>query len=123
VASDSTAEFFDQLRSRGREPLLRNASGSARFELTDGARTQRWLLTIDKGEIDVSRRNAAADCIIRADKASFDRAVVGKLNLLAAALRGEIAVGGDPRLLVVLQRLFPRPSTRKRKRRRSRSAG
>jgi putative sterol carrier protein len=47
--------------------------------------------------------------VLRADKASFDRVIAGELNLMAAVLRGEVTVEGDPRLVVRLQRLFPRP--------------
>lgn len=114
--SDSIAEFFAELGRRGHEPLLEKAKGSARFDIADGKRTERWLLTIDKGDLAVSRRNIVADCILRADRSSFERAVAGELNLMAAVLRGEVAVGGDPRLLVLLRRLFPRPSRRRRSR-------
>lgn len=114
--SDSIAEFFTELGNRGHEPLLERASGSARFDVADGKRTERWLLTIDRGDLRVSRRNAAADCVLRVDRPSFERAVNGELNLMAAALRGAFALGGDPRFLVLLQRLFPRPSRRRRRR-------
>lgn len=117
--SDTIAEFFAELGRRGHEPLLEKARGSARFDIADGRRTERWLVTIDKGDIRVSRRNAAADCILRVDRSSFERAVAGKLNLMAAVLRGEVAVGGDARLLVLLRRLFPKPL----RRRRARTAG
>lgn len=109
MRSDSTAEFFGGLGGRGYEPLLAKVTGSARFDVVAGARTEHWLVAIDKGEIHVSRGNAAADSILRAKKASFDRIAVGELNLMAAVLRGEVVVEGDPRLLVRLQRLFPRP--------------
>jgi SCP-2 sterol transfer family len=109
VTTDSTAEFFGELGSRGHEPLLGKVTGSARFDVVAGERTERWLVTIDKGDIRVSRRNAAADAVLRVDKASFDQVVAGELNWMAAVLRGEVAVQGDPRLLVLLQRLFPRP--------------
>ena len=113
--SDAIAEFFAELDRRGHEPLLENARGSARFDVTDGKQTDRWLLTIEKGDLAVSRKNAAADCVVRVDRAAFERAVKGKFNLMAAALRGEFTIGGDPRLLVLLQRLFPRPSRRRRR--------
>jgi putative sterol carrier protein len=109
----TVAGFFDQLGSRGHEPLLEQATGSARFDVVDRKRTERWLLTIDKGDIRVSRKNAAADCVIRSDKATFDRAVAGELNFMAAVLRGEVTIKGDPTLLVLLQRIFPRPSGRR----------
>jgi putative sterol carrier protein len=114
--SDSIAEFFAELGRRGHEPLLEKARGSARFDVVDGRRAERWLVTIDKGDLRVSRRNAAADCILRADRSSFERAVAGELNLMAAVLRGEVAVGGDARLLVLLRRLFPKPLGRRRSR-------
>ena len=104
-----TAKFFDELAGRGHEPLLGKVTGSARFDMVAGRQTERWLLAIDKGDIRVSRGNAPADSVLRANKASFDRIVAGQLNLMAAVLRGELAVEGDPRLLVRLQRLFPRP--------------
>jgi alkyl sulfatase BDS1-like metallo-beta-lactamase superfamily hydrolase len=105
----SISGFFDELASRGHEPLLWKVTGSARFDVVAGQRTEHWLVTIDKGDIRVSRGNAAAGSVLRADKASFDRIVAGELNLMAAVLRGEVAVEGDPRLVVRLQRLFPRP--------------
>jgi putative sterol carrier protein len=33
----------------------------------------------------------------------------GKVNAFAAVLRGAIKIEGDPRLLVLFQRLFPGP--------------
>ena len=108
-ATRSADEFFDELAQHEYQPLLEKASGAARFEVVDGKQTQRWLVQIDKGHIRVSRRNARADTTVRAPRASFERAAAGHLNLMAAVLRGEIAVSGDPRMLVGLQRLFPRP--------------
>jgi putative sterol carrier protein len=107
-ARRSTDEFFDELARREHEPLLDKAKGAARFEVVDGKQTERWLVTIDKGHIGVSRRNAHADTVVRASKESFERAAAGRLNLMAAVLRGEVGVSGDPRMLVMLQRLFPR---------------
>jgi putative sterol carrier protein len=117
--SDSIADFFAELGRRGHEPLLEKARGSARFDIADGRRTERWLVTIDKGDLRVSRRNARADCILRVDRPTFERAAAGKLNIMAAVLRGAVIVGGDPRLLVLLRRLFVKPS----RQRRSRTAG
>jgi putative sterol carrier protein len=111
--SDSIAEFFAELGRRGHEPLLEKARGSARFDVADGRRTERWLVTIDKGDLRVSRRNAAADCILRVERSSFERAVAGKLNLMAAVLRGEVGISGDERLIVLLRRLFLKPPQRR----------
>jgi putative sterol carrier protein len=107
--TDATDEFFDELGRRGYEPLLRKAKGSVRFDLVHGEQIDRRRVTIDKGNLTVSRKNAAADCVIRADKAFFERVAAGEVNPMAAVLRGELDVGGDLRLVVLIQRLFPGP--------------
>jgi putative sterol carrier protein len=107
TATDPTARFFEELAARGEEPLLRKASGSTRFDLVDGKRTLHWLIRVDRGKITVSQKNASADCIIRAQKAVFDKVASGSVNAVAAVLRGDMGVEGDWRLLVRMQRLFP----------------
>ena len=93
MRSDLTAGYFNSCAA-GHEPF-RNVTGSARFDVVAGQRTERWLVTIDKGDMRVSRGERAAGSVLRADKASFDRVVAGELNLMAAVLRGEVAVEGD----------------------------
>jgi putative sterol carrier protein len=117
--TDATAEFFAQLGKRGREPLVKNATGTLRVELAHGKRTERWLVALDKGEITVSRRNAAADSVVRTTKALFDRMVTGEANAMAATLRGEIDGEGDLALILLFQRLLPGPPAKRRKRRRA----
>ena len=58
MTADPTVDFFAALKSRGQEPLLRKASGTLRFDIADGKRTERWLVELKKGDIAVSRRNA-----------------------------------------------------------------
>jgi putative sterol carrier protein len=111
-ANDPTERFFAEVASRGHEPLLRKASGSTRFDIVDGRRTHRWLLTVDQGDVSVTRGNGGATCVVRVDKAVFDRIASGRLNAVAAVLRGDLAVEGDWRLLVRVQRLFPGPRRR-----------
>ena len=113
--TDPTGAFFDALAARGRVPLLDNAKGTARFDIVSGRKTDRWLVAIDNGKVAVSRRNDSADCVIRADKALFEQLAAGRKNAVAAVLRGDLAVDGDWRLLVRIQRLFPgRAPTRRR---------
>jgi putative sterol carrier protein len=111
----SSAEFFDELARRGHEPLLKRVRGTVRFDLVDGKKTERWLVTVDRGDIAVSRRNVGADCVLRTDRAVFEGMASGKLNAFAAVLRGEMVFAGDPRLMVALQRLLPAPPSRKRR--------
>lgn len=114
--ADPTTEFFDELSQRGHEELLRKASGSVRFEIAGRTKTERWFLEIEKGRLAVSHKNARADCVLRADRAIFDRVAAGELNAVAAVMRGDLAVDGDWRLVVLVQRLFPGQHERKRRR-------
>ena len=85
VMADATAEFFDALGSRGHEPLLERATGTMRFDLRDGKKIDRWLISVVKGDIVVSRRNARADAVLSTDKAFFERIAQGR----------DQCVGGD----------------------------
>jgi putative sterol carrier protein len=111
---DATTEFFNELGTRGHEPLLENATGALRFDLANGKRKTRWLVTISKGDVTVSHANGKADCVTRVKQALFDQIVTGEENAMAAVLRGEIAIEGKPQLLVLFQRLFPGPQDSKK---------
>ena len=114
--TDSTAEFFQELGRRGHEPLLEKATGIVRFDLVDGRRTERWLVTLDRGDVSVSRKNAAADCIVRGDRSVLEAMATGEANAMAAYLRGELTLEGDPELLVLFQRVLPGPPKRRLRR-------
>jgi putative sterol carrier protein len=107
--ADATAEFFEGLSTRGSEPLLGKTKATVRFDIADDGRTDQWLVGINDGALDVSHAAGDADCVISADKASFDKVASGRTNAMAALLRGSINVEGDPRLIVRVQRLFPAP--------------
>jgi putative sterol carrier protein len=115
---DPTAEFFEELRARGHEPRLRQATGTIRFELTRGKTVDRWLVSVKKGDVTVAHRGGNADAIFRADRAFFDQLASGELNGVAAILRGELVAEGSWKLLVLFQRLFPgkAPSPKKQPR-------
>jgi putative sterol carrier protein len=107
--SDATADFFADLKRRGHEPSLARTSGTVRFELEDGGSTERWLVSIDHGDLGVSRRSGPADCSVRTQKAVFDRLATGELNAVTALLRGAVSAEGNWELLVLFQRLLTGP--------------
>ena len=70
---DPVERFFADLAAREHEPLLRKARGSTRFDVVDGGRTRRWLVTVDDGDITVRKGNGEATCAIRVEKPVLDR--------------------------------------------------
>lgn len=120
--TDATKTFFVRLGDRGHEPLLRSVRGTLRFDLKDRERTDHWTVSADKGNVAISRENLAADCVVRTDKTLFDGMAEGRVNLMAAVLRGAVVPEGDLELLVLFQRLFPGPP-RSRQRPRASDAG
>src|SRR6266566_4715649 len=115
MSGATAALFFGELAERGHDPLLENTKGTLRLELADGKRVDRWFLEVDNGNVAVSRKNAKADCTVRAKKELFDGIAGGEVNATAAVLRGALTIDGDVELLVRLQRLFPGPPTRRRR--------
>ena len=91
--------------------------GSVRFEVLDGRRTRRWLVTFDRGQVSVEPASAdsEASCLIRAERPVFEGLAAGRLNAVTALLRGDLVADGDWRLLVRLQRLFPGSAKTRRK--------
>ena len=102
----TTTEFFEQLAEREHEPLLEKVNGTLRFDLKDNGKTARWRVAIKKGDIAVSRTNEAADCVVRTDRATFEKIVAGKTHPFTAMLRGTVGIEGDSELIVLFQRVF-----------------
>jgi putative sterol carrier protein len=121
--AEATTEFFEELEQRDFEPLLEKATGRIGVELVNGKKTSRWLVSIDKGKIDVSHKSGRPDCTVRTTEELFDELVRGEANAMAAVLRGEITVEGDPELLMLFQRVFVGPSKRAPSRRRASAGG
>ncbi len=109
--ADPTTDFFEGLSRRGHEPLLEKVTGTVRFDITHGKRTEHRLVAIKKGDVQVSTDNGSADCVIGADRTLLNAIVQGEVNGVAALLRGTLAVEGDPQLLTVFQRIFPGPKS------------
>ncbi len=119
--SDAIAEFLDTLVRADRVQLLEGVSGALRVELETGGDTERRLIVIDGGAVSQSRRRGTADCTIRMDRELFEGMVTGRVNAMAALLRGQVGVEGDPNLLLQFQRLFPSPPRPEVKAKRTRS--
>jgi putative sterol carrier protein len=106
TVTDPTSDFFGNLETHG-APLLANVEASIRIDLDQGKTTQHRLLTIDRGKVSVSQKNAKADAVLHTDKEMFDRLVQGEVNPIASFLRGLWRAEGNPELVVLFQGLFP----------------
>jgi hypothetical protein len=111
TAIDRREEFFAALAAVP-HPFLNDVEATIRIDVSENGSSQHWHLTIDHGQISVSRRNAPADATMRTDPALFDRIITGEANVLTAALRGRLRIDGNARLLVALKRLLPGPPSR-----------
>ena len=112
--SSPTAEFFDGIAERGREPGLGRTTGSIRFDLTRDGTVEHWRVQFRRGATSVLHDTAPADCIVQANASLFDDLARGRANAMAALLRGQLVTEGSPELLIRFQRLFPNPTGRRK---------
>ncbi|GAA5197730.1 hypothetical protein GCM10023322_69600 [Rugosimonospora acidiphila] len=106
---DPTVELFERLGRRAHDPMLEYVRGTVRFDLATDAEILYWLVTIDDGDLRVTREEADADCVVHSTKARFDRIAIGSESAMAMLLRAEVVAHGDIQLLVLLERLLPGP--------------
>jgi putative sterol carrier protein len=107
--AEPTREFFAKMAEQ-HQPLLESLTGVLRFDLADGERTEHWYLAISKGDVSVSHQGPEPDCTINTELATFEAIVTGKMNAMAAMLRGAVEVEGRFALLTAVQRFFAAPA-------------
>jgi putative sterol carrier protein len=108
-AANRVSRFFVELEARHHEPLLARTSGTLRFDLTNGGDVESWLVTVTKGDIEVTRDGRQADVTLGLDRDLFAGMADGTVNAMALALRGGVRVEGDLGLAISFQRVFPGP--------------
>jgi putative sterol carrier protein len=106
--SDTTEEFFDGI-GRGGARLLRKTAGTIRFDLERDNHIDHWFVSIERGQVQVSREKREADCVIHTDEAFFARMACGEVEPVPAWLRNDFTIEGQPRFVILLERLFPGP--------------
>jgi ubiquinone biosynthesis protein UbiJ len=107
VSDEPVETFFAELSTRGSLPLLRDVNGTIRFDVTGGTVSTHWLVTLTKGEVAVSHKNAKTDAVVSIDRALLNQIAEGRKNAMAAVMRGAMVVTGDVRLVLAFQRFFP----------------
>jgi putative sterol carrier protein len=104
--ADVTRQFFEGLAAKGHEPLLESFTGTLRFDLRDGERTEHWYVVLTRGDIVVAHDDGDAEAVMGTDLATFDAILSGEMNAMAALLRGVVTMHGRSILLLAFQRLF-----------------
>jgi len=107
--AEPTRDFFAKLAEQ-HQPLPAGLTGLMRFDLADGERTEHWYLAIRKGDITVSHNGPEPDCTVGTELATFEAIVTGKMNAMAAVLRGAVEIEGRFALMTAVQRFFAAPA-------------
>jgi putative sterol carrier protein len=122
VAEDVIQAFFEAIT--GPHPALpKTISGSLRFDLENGNRNEHWRVTFANGSVSAARSNAAADCIARTDKETMEAIIQGRINAMAAVLRGSIRVEGQVLLLALFRSLLTAPAAKAKAQRIGKNTG
>src|SRR5215469_6463654 len=93
-ASDVIVDFFESIPGPHPE-VPKPISGSLRFDLEDGKRSESWRVTLARGEVSSARSNASADCVVHTDKETLGAIIQGRANAMAAVLRGALRAEGE----------------------------
>ena len=104
--ADAATNFFEELAQRGSVPPHNRLKATLRFDLEHPQGLDRWFVDLDHQDVSVSHRNEKADCVVRTDRDLFGAILEGRINAMAAMLRGLIGIEGDPTILMMFQRAF-----------------
>ncbi|PZG23936.1 hypothetical protein C1I95_01805 [Micromonospora craterilacus] len=107
--TEATEQFFASLPARAPEILRTPIGGALRIELSDGHRTEHWLVRMGPGTAEVSQDPEPADAVWYCSVDLFDRLVTGRAQALAALFRNESTYTGNVVLLLAFRRFFPPP--------------
>jgi len=107
--ADPIGGFFAGLADAGSLATFGDASATLRFDLTDGTPTERWYLTVHRGQVAVTRDDGPADAVLQMRRPHFEAMVTGRLNAQAAMLRGVLTCEGSMAACIMFQRCLPGP--------------
>ncbi|MEV4710605.1 SCP2 sterol-binding domain-containing protein [Micromonospora sp. NPDC049374] len=111
--TEATQQFFATLPARAPEVLRSPVAGTLRIDLSDGHRTEHWLVRMRPGAAEVSQGADPGDATWYCGVNLFDRLVTGRAQAISAVFRNESTFRGDPVLFLAFRRFFPSaPGTR-----------
>jgi predicted lipid carrier protein YhbT len=107
--ADPISQFFDGLAQPGHLATLESERSTLRFDVRDGSSVQRWYVTVQDGDVAVTRQNSPADAVVAIDRRHLEAIVEGRLNATAALLRGLLTCEGSVATVMMFQRCLPGP--------------
>src|SRR6516165_3628853 len=78
-AGDVIPAFFESIAGAHLE-VPETTSGSLRFDLADGNRSESWRVTFTKGVASSARSKAPADCVVHTDRATLEAIIQERVN-------------------------------------------
>lgn len=115
VTADPINDFFAGLAEPGHLATFEHEVGTVRFDVPDATTkadvtdVEHWHVTIDDGDVTVTREPLPAEAVVRIARPYLELIVTGRLNAVAAMLRGLLAVEGSVGSLMMFQRCLPGP--------------
>lgn len=114
MTADPISDFFSGLTQPGHIATFEREAATVRFDVADGPNPEsgpieHWHVTINDGDVSVTRQVLPADAIVHAARPDVERIVTGRLNAQAALLRGLLTTEGSMAALMMFQRALPGP--------------
>jgi hypothetical protein len=109
MTADPISQFFANLAAPGHLATFEGHSATLRFDAHDGDQVQHWYVAVSNGDVAVTRQNKGADAVIHVDRLPFEAMVTGRMNAMAALLRGVLTCEGSMAALMMFQRCLPGP--------------
>jgi hypothetical protein len=109
AAVDPVTEFFTALDQPGHLAAFEGESARVGFEVLNGKKAERWQVKITNGDVTVSHSSGPADATVRIQRSYLEALISGRLNALAAYLRGLFTCEGSVGVLMMFQRCLPGP--------------
>jgi hypothetical protein len=118
---DTVSRFFGGLAEAGHLATFDRQSATLRFDILDGDNVERWYVKVHDGEVAVTKlgepadapadvpADVAADVTVRMDRRNFAAMATGRLNAMAAILRGLLTCEGNMAAAMTFQRCLPGP--------------
>ena len=115
VTADPINDFFAGLAAPGHLATFEHEAGTVRFDVPDAidsadvTEVEHWHVTVDDGDVSVTREQLPAEAAVRIARPYLELIVTGRLNAMAALLRGLLTVEGNVATLMMFQRCLPGP--------------